>query len=95
MRGNLALEQNHWQTACNEYQSALTLCESLASNIGIGSGDDSTKEQDDGKNDLQQLRYQFNMCGPSDNSFSSSAGQFESVDLGHSCLEANRAEKQI
>ena len=47
MRGNLALEQNHWQTACNEYQTALTLCESLASNIG-GSGSEN-------KNDLQQL----------------------------------------
>lgn len=46
MRGNLALEQGHWQTACNEYQTALTLCESLASDGG-GS--------DDAKNDMRQL----------------------------------------
>lgn len=48
MRGNLALEQNHWQTACTEYQTALTLCESLASSIG-GS------DENENKNDLQQL----------------------------------------
>ena len=55
MRGNLALEQNHWQTACNEYQSALTFCESLASNVS-GGGGDTTKQDEDGKdNDLQQL----------------------------------------
>lgn len=44
MRGNLALEQNRWQTACNEYQTALALCESLA---GDGGGGD--------KGDMQQL----------------------------------------
>lgn len=52
MRGNLALEQNQWQTACNEYQTALTLCESLANDSsGNGKGDE------DGNNnaDLQQL----------------------------------------
>ncbi len=30
MKGNLALEQNQWQMAYDEYQTALTLCEKLA-----------------------------------------------------------------
>jgi len=53
MRGNLALEQNQWQTACNEYQMALTLCESLASNSNVSSGGDD--EAKDNGNAMQQL----------------------------------------
>jgi hypothetical protein len=30
MKGNLAFEQNQWQMAYDEYQTALTLCETLA-----------------------------------------------------------------
>jgi len=52
MRGNLALEQNQWQTACNEYQMALTLCESLASDIH---GRKSAEDEDGKKNAMQQL----------------------------------------
>lgn len=55
MRGNLALEQNHWQSACNEYQTALTLCESLASNIGGSTSKVEEGSADDVGNDLQQL----------------------------------------
>ena len=56
MRGNLALEQNHWQSACNEYQTALTLCESLASNIGGSTSKvEEGSDDNDGGNDLQQL----------------------------------------
>ena len=55
MRGNLALEMNQWQTACTEYQMALTLCEAL----GDGSSRSSSKNDDsvatDGVVDVQQL----------------------------------------
>ena len=37
MRGNLALKQNRWREAYDEYQTAMDLCESLASDSG-GSG---------------------------------------------------------
>ena len=52
MRGNLALEQNQWQVACDEYQTALTICESLAA-----SSDNSTSDigDDDNNSHLRQL----------------------------------------
>ncbi|KAL7528438.1 hypothetical protein ACHAXR_002449, partial [Thalassiosira sp. AJA248-18] len=55
MRGNLALEQNQWQTACNEYQTALTLCESLASDSSGNKNDDDVNEGDGNNANLQQL----------------------------------------
>ena len=54
MRGNLALEQNQWQTACNEYQTAMTLCESLASD-STKKEEDGANNDDDGNANLQQL----------------------------------------
>ena len=47
MRGNLALEMNQWQTACTEYQMALTLCEAL--------GSTGSKNDDSAVVDVQQL----------------------------------------
>lgn len=52
MRGNLALEMNQWQTACNEYQMALSLCEALGS---TGSTNDDNSATNDGGVDVQQL----------------------------------------
>ncbi|KAL3799637.1 hypothetical protein ACHAWO_008953 [Cyclotella atomus] len=51
MRGNLAMEQEDWKTACDEYQSAFTLCESIAGSTN-SSGDGSDE------NKMQQLELQ-------------------------------------
>lgn len=57
MRGNLALEQNQWQEACNEYQTALTLCETLAvaSDTNSAVGGSSVGGGGDDNNKLRQL----------------------------------------
>jgi signal recognition particle subunit SRP68 len=52
MRGNLAMEQEDWKTACDEYQSAFTLCESIA-----GSSNNSGEASDE-QNKMQQLELQ-------------------------------------
>ncbi|KAL7450633.1 hypothetical protein ACHAWC_002527, partial [Mediolabrus comicus] len=49
MRGNLALEMNQWQTACTEYQMALTLCEALGS---------TGSKNDDGPTDVAVVDVQ-------------------------------------
>jgi len=56
MRGNLALERNSWRTACDEYQTAFALCESLASGIkeSSSSGINGDNEGNNNEN-LQQL----------------------------------------
>lgn len=47
MKGNLALEQNQWQIACNEYQTALTLCEALAAETGESNSAAGNDRNDD------------------------------------------------
>lgn len=49
MKGNLAMEQEDWKTARDEYQSAFTFCENIASS---SSGDTSEE------NKMQQLELQ-------------------------------------
>ncbi len=55
MRGNLALEMNQWQTACKEYQMALTLCEALGDGSRSSSKNDDNSATTDGVVDVQQL----------------------------------------
>ena len=55
MRGNLALEMNQWQTACTEYQMALTLCEALGDGSRSSSKNDDNSATTDGVVDVQQL----------------------------------------
>mmetsp|Transcript_10193 Transcript_10193/g.21284 ORF Transcript_10193/g.21284 Transcript_10193/m.21284 type:complete len:727 (-) Transcript_10193:75-2255(-) len=59
MRGNLALEQNQWQVAYAEYQTAMTLCQKLAisSNGSGGDGKENQNGQVEGNdgNSMQQL----------------------------------------
>ncbi|KAL7519659.1 hypothetical protein ACHAWX_004414 [Stephanocyclus meneghinianus] len=40
MRGNLAMEQEDWKKACDEYQMAFTLCETIAKSGISNDGDD-------------------------------------------------------
>jgi signal recognition particle subunit SRP68 len=41
MRGNLAMEREDWRMACEEYQVAFTLCETIA---GTGDGEDKMQQ---------------------------------------------------
>jgi hypothetical protein len=65
MRGNLALERGRWREACDEYRTAMSLCESIASSAASsGSGEkvavvvgvvDGEEEDDDDDDDLRRL----------------------------------------
>ncbi|KAL3801028.1 hypothetical protein HJC23_002321 [Cyclotella cryptica] len=57
MRGNLAMEREDWKTACEEYQTAFTLCETIAKS-GIGSdGDDAVGTDVDKVAQLELLDF--------------------------------------
>jgi hypothetical protein len=65
MRGNLALERGRWREACDEYRTAMSLCESIASSAASsGSGEkvavvvgvvDGEEEEEDEEDDLRRL----------------------------------------
>jgi hypothetical protein len=68
MRGNLALERGRWREACDEYRTAMSLCESIASSaassgsgekvavvVGVVDGEEEEEEDDDDDDDLRRL----------------------------------------
>ena len=66
MRGNLALEREAWREACDEYRTAMSLCESIASSAAASSSSSGERsgekvvvvgeeDDDDDDDDLRRL----------------------------------------